>query len=131
MTIVWIAEQSVIFVHSNGHRSLGRIAVGLPIQVDSVEARCLAVLDGIDRRPIGISGSSTLQALLLAVRFLGMRLHDFLSKGGHVLDPEDDSDTALDGLFGPMLGQFSAERANTPSARRTRRRSSRKPPRGG
>lgn len=77
--------------------------MGLPVQVDSMEARCAAALDGFDPRPIAISGSSTLQALLLAVQFLGMRLHDCVSKGARVLDPDDDSDIPPGALFGPLL----------------------------
>jgi hypothetical protein len=32
-----------------------------------------------------------------------MRLHDFRSKGGRVLDPADDSDVQLEALFGVLL----------------------------
>ena len=49
-------------------------------------------------------GASTLQALVLAVRFLGRRLNDFLSTGGRVLDPHGDSDVPLESLFGKLLG---------------------------
>lgn len=102
MTPSWIAEKHVVFVHADGRRSVGRIAVGQPEQVASGEVRCPIALDGLERTG-PIFGESSLQALLLGVRFLGMRLHDFLSKGGRVLDPEDDSDVGLDESFGTFL----------------------------
>jgi hypothetical protein len=124
MTTTWIAEQPVVFLYGDSRRS-GRIAIGLPVQINPTEARCSVLLDGLDVHPIGIVGMSSLQALLLSVRFLGMRLHDFLSKGGRVLDPGDGSETALDGLFGPMLQRAVPPRA-TPTARRPRRRAARR-----
>jgi hypothetical protein len=102
MDTTWIAEEKVVFLHANGRRVTGRIAVGMPVQIDETEARCTVALDGLDRIQIRVGGTSTVQALLLGVRHLGMRLHDFRSKGGRVLDPRDDSD-ALDGTFGPLL----------------------------
>lgn len=91
-----------MFVHPDGRREAGRIAVGVPEQIDTNEARCPISLDGFERaRPI--HGGSTLQALLLAIRFLGMRLHDFTSKGGRVVDPDEGEDVPLEALFGSLL----------------------------
>src|SRR5689334_1996949 len=102
MSPTWIAEEPVVFVRADGRRSAGRIAVAQPERADTGEARCAVILEGLETN-LPISGESTLQALLLGLRFLGMRLHDFLSNGGRVLDPEDDSDLQLDVLFGPLL----------------------------
>jgi hypothetical protein len=97
-----MAEEQVVFVHPDGRREAGRIAVGLPEQLDPNEARCAISLDGFERtRPI--HGGSTLQALLLAIRFLGMRLHDFTSKGGRVVDPDEGDDVPLEAFFGDLL----------------------------
>ena len=109
MTPTWIAEERVVFVQPDGTRVAGRIAVGLPTQAPE-NAWCPVVLDGMERST-RIGGETTLQALLLAVSFLGMRLHDFLSRGGRVLYPAKgageaetgDLDFALDALFGPLL----------------------------
>lgn len=103
MEPTWIAEEKVVFVHPDGRRTVGRIAVGVPEQVGPDEASCPIALDGLERtRPI--HGGSKLQALLLAIRFLGMRLHDFLSKGGRVFYPVEDVDVPLEAaFFGPML----------------------------
>ena len=105
MTPTWIAEQQVMFVHPNGDHRPGRIAVGLPFQGPE-NASCPIDLDGLERcRPI--HGDTTLQALLLGIRFLGMRLHDFLSRGGHIIfypgDEPDEHDGVLEALFGPLL----------------------------
>ena len=104
----WMAEERVVFVFPDGTRRDGRIGVGLPVQREQ-DAQCPAVLEGFEPTR-QIFGDTTLQALLLAIRFLGMRLHDFLSRGGRVLYPEganddDDGDVdfALSALFGPLL----------------------------
>jgi hypothetical protein len=104
MPPTWIAEEAVVFVDPSGQRSNGRIAVGLPAQISDVEARCPIALDGLEHTGMGpISGSSTLQALLLAIRFLGMRLQDHLSRGYRVVHPEDESDVPLVAFFGRLL----------------------------
>jgi hypothetical protein len=103
MPPTWIAEEQVIFVHPDGQRNVGRIALGLPVEVDATEATCPVALDGFHRIHGPIHGGSTLQALLLAMQFLGMRLHDFVSKGGRVLYPDDDADVPLHALFGALL----------------------------
>jgi len=91
----WIAEEPVVFVHPDGTRSPGRIALGAPVRHE-LDCACQAALDGLERS-VAIYGSTTLQALLLASRFLGMRLHDFLSRGGRVLYPPGVDDVADDG----------------------------------
>lgn len=103
-TPTWIAEQRVVLVHPDGRRVPGRIAVGQPYVADGGESRCPVEIDGFDWGNVPIAGESTLQALLLGVQFLGTTLHDFISRGGRVLDPEDDdSDVPLEALFGPLL----------------------------
>jgi hypothetical protein len=102
----WIAEEPVVFVHPNGTRTAGRIALGAPVRREH-DCACQVALDGMERS-VAIYGDSTLQALLLASRYLGMRLHDFLSRGGRVLYPPDadegdDTDVALSALFGSFL----------------------------
>jgi hypothetical protein len=123
MMPTWIAEEKVIFVFPSGRRILGRLALGLPTQVDSTEARCVATLEGLDSRPYPIIGASTMQALLLAARFMRMRLQDHLSKGGRVLDPDAKSDLALDAIFGSIPGLVAPERPRRSGVRGTRRRS--------
>jgi hypothetical protein len=40
-------------------------------------------------------------------------LHDFISRGGRVLDPEDDSDIPLAACFGPMLREMNVRNNGT------------------
>jgi hypothetical protein len=106
MEETWIASEDVVFLYANGRRVPGRIAVGLPVQIDATEASCMIALDGFQYQTHQLRGTSTLQAVLMAVRFIGWRLHDFLSKGGRVLDPEEeDADFPIEALFGPLLRQ--------------------------
>lgn len=108
----WIAEEKVVFVQPNGTRIAGRIAVAAPV-VREQDCACEIALEGLERSHT-IFGDSTLQALLLGVRFLGTRLHDYLSRGVRVeLEGEDDADQGSAGennvgdviavLFGPLL----------------------------
>ena len=97
MQQTWIAEELVIFLHADGSHMPGKIAIGLPVTLtEGVEAHCVVSLEGLDHRTWPIIGGSPLQALLLAVSFVGMRLHDFLSKGGRVLDPHEGADVGLE-----------------------------------
>jgi hypothetical protein len=103
MEPTWIAEEQVIWLYTDGSRVPGRIAVGLPMQITDDEAHCMVALDGLDHLSFPMLGSSPLQVLLLAVRHLGMRIQDFMSKGGRVLDPVDDANFGIEHLFGPLL----------------------------
>jgi hypothetical protein len=98
----WIAERAVVFVHPDGRRRDGRIAVGLPYLVSDVQARCPLILEGLETFPPQIAGDSTLQAMLLAIRLAARRLHDFRARGGRIEYPADEGggDVDLDALFG-------------------------------
>ena len=101
----WIAEEHVIFLHADGRRVPGRISISMPERVSAHEAQCLATLDGVHDKPQPIRGASTMQALLLAARFLGIELYSFLAFGGRVLYPDEDADVPLESLFGELLRQ--------------------------
>ena len=118
-TPIWIAERRVVIVHPDGRRVPGHIAVGQPYTLGgadpaaSFESHCPVEIDGIHSRVHPIIGGGTLHALLVAVQFLGAMLHDFISRGGRILDPEDDSDVPLAELFGPMLRGIDAPENGT------------------
>jgi len=97
----WIAEHSVIWVLPTGEQHPGRIAISLPRNVGEFEDRCTLALDGLEPQR-AVSGDGTLQALLLAIRYAGYRLHDFTSRGGRVLE-SDGSEFGLAAIFGPIL----------------------------
>ncbi len=97
MTPTWIAEEHVVFIEPDGSRTAGRIAVAQPVAVDDREASCGVVLErASSSKYTPTYGASTLQALLLGLRFLGYELHHFLERGGRVLDPDEDQDVSLD-----------------------------------
>ena len=102
----------MIFVQPDGTRVHGRIAVAAPV-VREQDCACDVVMEGLERN-YTIFGDSTLQALLLGVRFLGMRLHDLQSRGVRVeLDADEAAEEPTDEgaatanviavLFGPLL----------------------------
>jgi hypothetical protein len=114
----WIAEQEVTFVHPGGERVDGVIGIGMPFP-GPPNATCTYSLDGLDdavEPARHIHGEDTLQALLLAVQFVGMALHHFISRGGRVvfrsegpIDDDDDGDIdfPLRSYFGPLLTERS------------------------
>jgi hypothetical protein len=97
----WIAETNVVFVYPDGKRVPGRIAIAAPVRRDR-DCACAIALDGMQPMKGPIYGEDTLQALLLAARFMGMTLHDFLDRGGRVLHPAEDTDVPLDAYFGAL-----------------------------
>ena len=106
----------MVFVLASGERIVGRIAVAAPVESE-LGCACDVVLEGLERGTT-IYGATTLQALLLGVRFLGMRLHDHRSRGLRVELVDDAADDVADDgaraddtgdgdvvatLFGPLL----------------------------
>lgn len=97
----WIAEQRVTWAFASGERRPGRIAIGMPVEGES-EAACPYALDGLEYVAGPILGGDTLQALCMALRFVGLRLHEFMAGGGRVLD-DDGEDFGIEAVFGPLL----------------------------
>jgi len=108
----WVAEAKVVFVQPDGSRVAGRIAVAAPV-VREADCACEVAMEGLERSFV-IYGDSTLQALLLGVRFLGHRLHDHRSRGVRIeMDGDDDDavdrDDVVEALFGPLLRAASTD----------------------
>lgn len=99
--MMWIAEMPVVFVATSGERTPGRIAIGFPEQGNE-DVRCSVALDGMFPSVGPIIGGSAMQALVLAMSFLGAMLQDWLASGGRVLN-DDGSDARVDLTFGPLL----------------------------
>jgi hypothetical protein len=106
--MIWIAEQRVTWVLASGERREGRIAIGMPVAIADNEATCAYALDGLEYVAGPMRGADTMQALCIALRFIGWKLHDFLATGGRVLD--DGEDAGLEAAFGPLLAPFEATR---------------------
>jgi hypothetical protein len=105
--MTWIAEQRVTWALASGERRPGRIAIGMPIAISEVEASCWYALDGLEYVAGPMLGSDTMQALCMALRFVGWKLHAFLARGGRVLD-DDGEDVGIEAVFGPLLAEFVA-----------------------
>ena len=116
MSETWIAEESVVFVHPDGTRQAGRIAVGLPVDVSGAEATCAMALDGLHSQLRPAHGASNLQALTLALRFVGTQLHHFVSRGGRVLHRSEEFDLPLEAYLGPLLQVSSGRPGSGPAA---------------
>jgi hypothetical protein len=100
----WTVEEPAVFLHPDGQRVPGRIAIGYPVPpADPYRAECQALIDGIDGRVESFEADTPLTALQLAMASLAGKLRAFLAGGGRVLRPEGDADADLEALFGPML----------------------------
>jgi hypothetical protein len=98
-----ISELRVFFVHPDGSKVLGRIWIGRPQVIDDLESRCPVGLDGLHERLHPISGTDTLQALLLAIRLVASLLRDFQERGGNVLLVEEGAPVDLGAYFGALV----------------------------
>jgi hypothetical protein len=121
-----IAEQRVIFESPGGVRRAGLIRIEKPYEVDETEARCPVVIDGLQERMPDVSGTSTLQALALAVWLCSSLLRDFVEAGGRILRPDTEGGTQgeevldLEDCLGP-LGAASHAPRSRPRAAGSRR----------
>lgn len=97
-----MAEEEVVFVHPDGRRVAGRIAIGAPL-TSGRECSVEVSLQGVEPRlSTKIYGETTLQALMLGIRFMGYRLHDFLQKGGRI-EYGDRQAFPIDAYFAGLL----------------------------
>ncbi|HWO18396.1 MAG TPA: hypothetical protein VNO30_06455 [Kofleriaceae bacterium] len=104
--MTWIAEQPVTWVLASGARREGRIAIGMPVAIADNEATCEYALDGLEYVAGPMRGAHKMQALCIALRFIGWKLHDFLAAGGRVLN-EDGEDVSLKDVYGPLLAPLA------------------------
>jgi hypothetical protein len=98
------ADLPVIFVHGNGMRSRGRLAVEFPQMVSNEEATCVVILDGLRDTHFVIRGSSSLQALVLSLQFMAEQLRAFYGHGGKLVATTDGSDLSVDAIFRGLWG---------------------------
>lgn len=91
-----IAAESVLFAHADGTRTPGRIAVGAPYVSPEGRHLCHVLLEGLESSERRIEGSSTLQALCLALRYAAFILAGFQRDGGKVLIAEANEDGSHD-----------------------------------
>lgn len=116
-----VAELEIVLVHPDGTPTPGAIRIGRPTAVSDCESHCKVELPGLydDVRPI--IGSDTLQALLLAVRFVAQVLAQFIDDGGQVL-ATDGSPVPLNAYFGGLLPTSRGQSGEVARSKPTRRR---------
>jgi hypothetical protein len=102
-----IAELHFTLVHPDGRREPGRIWVARPTVIDERESRCAVGVDGLQPLP-PISGSDTLQAMLLGLRMVQRQIADFMAKGGRLRYPDDSEPLGLDPYFGALVSPRAA-----------------------
>lgn len=112
-----IAAERVIWVMPSGERLLGRIAICAPepephpgVDNDTTWA-CWWFMEGLWHRPSKALGEGSLQPLMLALQMIGYELHAFISRGGKVLEP-DDEEPSTAGVLMTLRGMI--RRADDP-----------------
>jgi hypothetical protein len=109
-----IAELKLSGVRADGSVVPIIVSVGQPYPQER-HWRCPITLVGIDDHLADIAGENSLQALCLGLRLLGLRLADFLAKGGRLFveggGPDDpETELPLAAYFG-TLGEPPGGRA--------------------
>ena len=97
--MAWIVEERVTFVAASGKRWEGRIAIGAPVGRE-LDCACALLVDARDGSVRQIFGATKLQALVLALSFVGFSLHNFVEPGGRLL--QDGEDMAVAVVLGPL-----------------------------
>ena len=88
--MTWIVESPLTWIAPGGVRVPGRLAIGTPrLTPDGDNAICPVSLEGLQPGVTEIHGVDTLQALTLALIYLGKRLRDSVSQGWRVLLPNE------------------------------------------
>ena len=101
--MTWIAEQRVIWAFPSGERRDGRIAIGTPVaRPEQNDALCAYALEGLEYVAGPMFGASAMQALCMALRFVGLKLRRFQAAGGIVLN-EYGEEAGIEDVFGPLL----------------------------
>ncbi len=108
----WIAEERVMFVYVDGARTEGRIALGAPVVLSAEEARCPAVVEGLEDSVHWVRGRSTFNALARGAHVVAGVVSAFREDGGRVLRAGTTEDVDLDELLPPrdLLIEFALER---------------------
>ena len=103
-----IAELRLSGLRADGSVVPITVSVGQPYQAERCW-RCHVSLTGIDDHLPDIGGEDSFQALCLGLRLLGLRLADFVAKGGRLFvedgghnDP--DTEVPLEAYFGTFGG---------------------------
>jgi hypothetical protein len=90
-----IASCEFVLRFRNGRKKRARARVGKPYKVSPHEWACPVEVRGFESRYPDSRGSNSMQALCLATSLIRSRFEDFFSKGGTILDVDDNSEWDL------------------------------------
>jgi hypothetical protein len=85
----FIASEELLWLKKDGSEIPVHAQIGTPYQIDDITWACPAFLDGIDGRYADIVGSTSFQALSLAMHVVGIRLRHQVEAGEIFVYPED------------------------------------------
>lgn len=100
-----VASEEFVFLSRDGASRRVKVRIGMPYEVSSDEWACPVEIVGFEPRHPDARGSTSLQALCLAVTLVRSRVEDFISKGGKVLDIDGRCEwdaKSLAAVFGAM-----------------------------
>lgn len=84
----------------NGERIEVVVAIGHPYRASAGDWVCPVDISGLNGDLAEIHGIDSLQALALAIRFVGERFEAFVAGGGRILHPSTGESVDLDSYFG-------------------------------
>ena len=114
-----VATLELMEIRPDGERRPVQAQIGAPYYDSRGSWACPVLLTSIDGKVKEIHGEDSMQALLLAVRFIHSMLRSLLEKGSRLVDPlgvtesPSDPDFPLEAYFG-RLGQLDAADASQP-----------------
>lgn len=108
-----IATHDFVLTLASGRTVSACVAVGMPeLGADGV-ARCPVQIEGVDPIRHVLVGDTTLQALVLALRFVATLLRSLVDdRGGHLTNT-DGSPLELDAIFAELCGAGSTPSTST------------------
>jgi hypothetical protein len=117
-----IATLELMEIRSDGEHRQIRAQIGTPHYDERGSWACPVLLTSVDGTVKEIHGEDSMQALLLAVRFIHSMLRSLLEKGSRLVDPlgatesPSDPDFPLEAYFG-TIGQLGAAPNGGPAVR--------------
>ena len=94
-----VASRKLKAVDANGKAFDLQIVIGLPFEVSPDEWACPVSLEGLFKHRGSVFGVDSLQALLLAIKFVKDLLQDFDQKGGKFYWFDNGGPVSLDDLL--------------------------------
>jgi hypothetical protein len=94
-----IAERKLVCIEPSGSRIPFTVRLGTPYENPEGDWACPVSLEGLEPGLADIHGADSFQALMLARRLAFQLLMGRAKEGARFVDPEEDYDVELAGLF--------------------------------